>query len=209
MLGTLNQSSWVNSIAAGVVEREVRRQIDFNRMRKFVRTRLQALKAESPAVALLAEFLKMLAGSMLAFFMMNWTLGRFLHVRPLLLFPVLGLIYSAQATYHKYRLSANPSYRIPKCKCAGRRNDGTESVLRSSHSAWLGVPNSLFAAVIYAGLLTAVFFHQGNAINALVTVLIVASAYLSYVMIRKVSALCGTCINISALNVLILLQLLR
>jgi len=37
----------------------------------------------------------------------------------------------------------------------------------------------------------------------------VASAYLSYVMIRKVSALCGTCINISALNVLILLQLLR
>lgn len=209
MLGTVNQGSWVNSIASGVAEREVRRQLNFNHMRKFIHARLLAVKSASKATALLAEFLKMLAGSMLAFFTIGWALGRFLHVRPLLLFPVLGFIYSAQATYHKYRLSANPSYRIPKCKCAGRRNDGTESVLRSSHSAWMGVPNSLFAAVIYFGLLLATLFRQGNAINALVTVLLVASIYLSYVMIRKVSALCGTCINLSALNILILLQLLR
>jgi uncharacterized membrane protein len=209
MLGTLNQSSWANSISSRVAEREVRRQIDFNRVSKFVYSRLAALRSTSPVPALFAEFLKMLAGSMLAFFAIGWALGRFLHVRPLLLFPMLGLIYSAQATYHKYRLSANPSYRIPKCKCAGRRNDGTESVLRSSHSAWLGVPNSLFAAVIYLGLLLSVLFQQGNAIHALVTVLVVASSYLSYVMIRKVSALCGTCINLSALNLLILLQLLR
>jgi uncharacterized membrane protein len=209
MLGTLNQGSWANSIATGVAEREVRRQLSFNRTRKFVQARLLALRSASKDTALFAEFLKMLAGSMLAFFTIGWALGRFLHVRPLLLFPVLGFIYSAQATYHKYRLSANPNYRIPKCKCAGRRNDGTESVLRSSHSEWLGVPNSFFAAVIYLGLLLAVFFQQGNAINALVTVLVVASTYLSYVMIRRVSALCGTCINLSALNVLILLQLLR
>lgn len=209
MLGTVNQSSWMNSIASGVAEREVRRQLNFNRMRKFIQARLLELKSALKAGALFAEFLKMLAGSMLAFFAIGWALGRFLHVRPLLLFPALGLIYSAQATYHKYRLSANPSYRIPKCKCAGRRNDGTESVLRSSHSAWLGIPNSLFAAVIYVGLLSAVIFQQGNAVHALVTVLVVASVYLSYVMIRNVSALCGTCINLSALNLLILLQLLR
>ena len=209
MLETLNQTNWANSINSRVAEREVRRQIDFNRVRKFVYSRVAALRSTSPVPTLLAEFLKMLAGSMLAFFAIGWALGRFLHVRPLLLFPVLGLIYSAQATYHKYRLSANPSYRIPKCKCAGRRNDGTESVLRSSHSAWLGVPNSLFAAAIYLGLLLSVVFQQGNTIHALVTVLVLASTYLSYVMIRKVSALCGTCINLSALNVLILLQILR
>ena len=209
MLETLNQTNWANSINSRVAEREVRRQIDFNRVRKFVYSRLADLRSTSPVPALLAEFLKMLAGSMLAFFAIGWALGRFLHVRPLLLFPVLGFMYSAQATYHKCRLSANPSYRIPKCKCAGRRNDGTESVLRSSHSAWLGVPNSLFAAAIYLGLLLSVVFQQGNTIHALVTVLVLASTYLSYVMIRKVSALCGTCINLSALNVLILLQILR
>jgi hypothetical protein len=44
---------------------------------------------------------------------------------------------------------------------------------------------------------------------ALAILAVLGSLYLSYVMVVKITSLCGTCINVAALNVLILLQFVR
>ena len=71
----------------------------------------------------------------------------------------------------------------------------------------MGVPNSVFAILLYAGLIAALAggYHDGAV--ALAGVAVVASAYFGYVMVFRLGSVCATCINIAALNVLILLQL--
>jgi uncharacterized membrane protein len=190
----------MSTIARRAREREMQRQIRYNRIRKAVVGRLPAL---------LPEFVRTLLGSLLGFGLSAELLRYFADVKPLYVLPVLGFIYSTQASIYKYRLATDPAYTIPKCGCAGAANDKTEVVLRSSKSAILGIPNSVLGTALYAALLLLVYLQQDVAALLLAIVALVGSVYLSYVMVGRIASLCPICINIAALNVLILLQFAR
>ena len=209
MSGMASHAGWWSAISRRIQQREIRRQILFNKVRKagFARNYLGSYMADRIPV-LLPEFLKMMIGSVLAFWIIGKLLGYIFHAPPLYTFAVFGLIYSVQATYYKYRLSVDPSYKIPKCRCVGYREGDTERVLKSRQSAILRVPNSVLGAVFYSTLLVPYLKHTG-AVRLVAIVAILVSAYLSYVMVVKIGRLCVNCINVSALNVLILLQVLH
>jgi uncharacterized membrane protein len=158
---------------------------------------------------LLPEFIKMMIGSLLAFWIIGKLLEYIFHARPLYTFAVFGFIYSVQATYYKYRLAVDPGYKIPKCRCAGLRDDNTEEVLKSRESAILRVPNSVLGAVFYSTLLVVAYLKHTDTLRLVSFVGLVVSAYLSYVMVAKIRALCVNCINVASLNVLILLYAWR
>ena len=194
------QDGWLAAISRRVREREIQRQILYNRLTNQVADRFPML---------LSEFLKMLLGSLVAFWIIGKLLEYIFHARPLYTFAVFGFVYSVQATYHKYRLAVDPGYKIPKCRCAGLREDNTEEVLKSRESAILRVPNSVFGALFYFGLMVLAYLKHTDAVRLIAFVALVISAYLSYVMVVKIGRLCVNCINVSALNVLILLQVLH
>jgi len=208
--GMASHAGWWSIISRRVHQREIRRQILFNDVRKIGlrRNYLGSYMADRIPV-LLPEFLKMMIGSLLALWIIAKLLGYVFHASPLYTFAVFGLIYSVQATYYKYRLSVDPNYRIPKCRCVGYRDGDTETVLKSKESAILRVPNSVFGAVFYSTLLVLAYLKHIEAVRLVATVAVVVSAYLSYVMVVKIGSLCVNCINVGALNVLILLQVLR
>lgn len=210
MSGTAKYARWGSIISRRVHQREIRRQILFNNVRKvgFRHNYLESYMAGRIPV-LLPEFLKMMIGSLLAFWIIGKLLGYIFHASPLYTFAVFGLIYSVQATYYKYRLSVDPDYKIPKCRCVGYRDGDTEKVLKSRESAILRVPNSVLGAVFYSTLLVLAYLKHTEAVRLVAIVAVVVGAYLSYAMVVKIGSLCVNCINVSALNVLILLQVLR
>ncbi len=204
-----NDARWWNTISRRVREREARRLILHNKIRRAVFHSNSVAEFLGAQIApIVGEFFKMLTGSLFAFWIIALAL-KFLHAKPVYTFTVFGLMYSLQAAYYKYRLSRDPAYKIPKCKCAGRSNDGTETVLRSNQSSFLSVPYSVLGTLLYFTLLLAIRFHQANAAILLASCAIVVSAYLSYAMIARIGSLCVNCVNMSALNLLILLQLVR
>lgn len=196
----MSVSSQATTIAQRARERELQRQIRYNRIRRAVMGRLPGL---------LPEFLRMLLGSLLGFAILAELLRYFADVKPLYTLPVLGLVYSLQASFYKYKLATDPTYEVPKCGCASAANDKTDVVLRSSESSIFGLPNSVIGTALYASLLLLVSLQQDVA--ALLPAIVAAggSVYLGYVMVGKIASLCPICINIAALNVLILLQFAR
>lgn len=190
----------MSTISQRIREREIQRQIRYNRIRKAVVGRLPTL---------LPEFVKMLLASVLGFGIIAELLRYFADVRPLYVLPALGLVYSMQASFYNYKLAVDPGYKIPKCRCAGAANDKTEVVLQSSESAILRIPNSVLGTALYAALVLLVYVQHDVAAMLLAIVAGLGSVYLSYVMVGKIASLCPICINIAALNVLILLQFVR
>ncbi len=188
------------AISRRVREREVRRQLLHNRLRKAT-VRL--------VPALLPEFLKVATASLIGLWIIAELLAHISGPRPLYTLTVLGLVYSLQVTYYRYRLSADSGYRIPKCNCAGGGNGDTETVLRSRHGAVLRIPNSVLGAALYSALFVFVYVNDRDAALLLAILAVLGSLYLSYAMVVKITSLCATCINVAALNVLILLQLVR
>lgn len=198
------------AISRRVREREVLRQLRYNDARKVtIRTRSAVrnyVATHSPALA--REFLGTLLGSLVGFLLIAEVLAHAAGVSEIYTFSAFGFVYSLQSTYYKYKLSADPDFRIPSCHCARRGADGTDSVLQSGHSATLGIPNSVYAAAFFGAVpvITAVAGNQTALPIALAA--ITASIYLSYVMLVKIRSLCATCINMAALSALILWQLL-
>ena len=200
MADTARQAGWLSAISRRVHEREIRRQILYDRTSRYVAGRVPVL---------LPDFLKMLMGSLLGFWVIVTLLAYIPHANPLYTLPGFGLLFSLQAAYYKYRLSVDPGYKIPKCRCAGRGDDNTETVLKSRQSAILRIPNSVLGVAVYIAFLLSVYLgHTGTAMS-LAVVAVLASAYLSYIMVVKIAGLCANCINVAALNVLILWQLWR
>jgi uncharacterized membrane protein len=197
---TLGRAGWWQAISRRVRERDTDRQLLYNRLRK-------ASRSGRRFPALLPEFLQVLLGTVLAFWIIASLLSYFFHAQALYTYAALGLIYSLRATYHKYRLSVDPNYTIRRCKCGGVTNDRTETVLKSAQSAVLGVPNSVLGAAFYCALLF--LAYAGYTVPALVLAVlaVAASIQLAHVMVWRIGALCTNCINISALNLLILWQL--
>jgi uncharacterized membrane protein len=190
----------MNMISRHLREREIRQRILQNRIRNAVTGRLPAL---------LPEFLRMLAGSLIGFGVIAELLRHFSDVNPVYVLLALNLLFSIQVTHLKYRLSVDPDYRIPGCGCTGAANDKTDAVLRSRESAVLGIPNSVLAVGLYSAMFLAVHFHHDLAAIGLAILAVLGSGYLGYVMVVRIASLCPICINIAALNVLILLQFVR
>jgi uncharacterized membrane protein len=189
-------------ISENVRQREVRRQLAFNEMNKgalagkrYLAKRWSSLSAEF-AISMLAA----LAGG----FVLSQLVAAGTGVAPIYTLATLGLIYSLEATYHKFRLQKDPAYKVPRCRCAGARRDDTEAVLRDRASSLAGVPTALLGALGYVVLFGLLLSHQAAAIVPLAVGAAVLSGYLGYVMVFRIRALCPTCINISALNLLIL-----
>jgi uncharacterized membrane protein len=189
----------MNSAANPVKGRELERQLLQVRVQRAL---LRYLPEQLP------DYLNMLIGTLIVFGAASFLLQRFTSFNPLWMLVGLALVYSLRSAYYKVRITADPGYAIPKCGCAGAVNDRTEVVLRSAHSDFLGVPNGALAALLYVALLVAVRFDFQNAALALAVAAVVASAYLGYVMVVRIGALCPTCVTIAGLDLLIVWQLL-
>jgi len=199
-------TNWRNTIARRVHEREVRRKILYNRGRKITHKYLARLVPKHPTT-LGGEFLRMWLGALAAFWIIARLLGYLPHVDSGIVLLFFGLFFSMQATYYKYKLSRDSNYRIPKCgACSSRKDDSTETVLRSSDSAILGIPNPWLGVGFYVVLLAITFTRYPTAALYVAGAGIAASAFLSYVMIARIKALCVLCINTAALNLLIFLH---
>lgn len=170
-------------------------------------TRAAGLRAAGRMPTALAEYLKMLVASVAGFWILTALLASISPADVLYLLATFGLLFSAQATLYKVKLARDPDFEIPNCGCGGSRADDTAAVLRSRESSILGVPNSVLAILLYAALLAAIAGGYSEAAIALAVAAAVTSAYLGYVMVFRLASLCQTCINISALNWLILAYL--
>lgn len=194
--------SFVAAVSENVRQREVRRQLTFNQMSKgvvagkgYLARRFSSIPAEF-AMAILAA----LVGSG-AISLFLWAVAG---IVPVYTLAALGLACSGLATYHKYRLHIDPNYKVPRCRCAGARRDDTDAVLRHQASSVAGVPTALFGVFGYLALLALLVAGRPAAALPLAVGVAILSAYLAYVMVYRIRALCPTCINICALNFLIL-----
>jgi uncharacterized membrane protein len=200
----------IGAISLRVREREVLRQLRYNDASKAaVRGRSAVrnyLATHTPALA--REFLGTLLGALVGFLVIAELLEHVARVSQIYTFSAFGLVYSLQATYYKFKLAADPGFKIPSCRCARRGVDGTEGVLQSRYSATLAIPNSVYAAVFFVAAPVLSGVAGSRAALPLAVVAIAASSYLSYIMLARIRSLCATCISIAALSALILWQLL-
>lgn len=177
------------------------REIDHNHevLRTSIRNRLPAL---------LPEFGKMIVGTVIGFGIVTLLLRRYTHVNPLWVLGGVALMYSLRAAYYKFKLATDPTFRVPKCGCAGGVHDRTEIVLQSPYSTLLRVPNAVLGALLYVALLVTAAVGANTVATTLAVVALLCSVYLAYVMVVRIRALCPTCVTVAGLNLLIVWQLL-
>lgn len=199
---------WWSEIRRRAGERDNERLQWYNHTRRAMLTAYLRARARGRFPDLLPEFLKVLLGSMLGFLLIAAPLSYFFDARPIYTYALLALVFSLQATYYKRELAKNPDFKVRRCNCGGARKDSTENVLKNSASTILGAPTSALAAVLYSVLLVLLYAGYPGAALFVSAVAVLASGYLAHVMITRVKGLCSTCINIAALNCLILWQLL-
>lgn len=194
---------WRQAITRRVRDSEVERQLLYNRARRIdVRAWLARFLPES-AANLLGEFLKTLSGSVIGLWGLTWLLRWAFDLDATLAYAGFGLLFSLQATYYKLRLMRDPTFKIPKCRCAGRNHDNSEAVLSNRSSNVVGVPISAIAAALYVAIVVLRFGDQPTAGLALAVAAVLFSAYLAFLMITSIRDLCFTCINIAAVNLLL------
>ena len=85
-------SGWRSTISRRVREREIQRQIRYNNLLKYVGDRVPTL---------FREFLTMVIGALVAFWLIGQLLSLVFHVSPFYTYAVFGLFYSIQSTYYK------------------------------------------------------------------------------------------------------------
>jgi uncharacterized membrane protein len=189
-----------DDIARRMREHEMRRQVLANRIRRATITRVPTLAR---------ELLKMTAASMVGYWLIAWLVSYVGGPRTVYTLTAIALLFALKATYYKYKLAVDPDFRLPKCGCGGTDHDDTEAVLTSRHSAVLGIPNSLLAILLYVAMLVTFAMQLRVPAAVLAAVAVAGSLYLSYVMVAVITRLCTTCVNIAALNILILIELVR
>lgn len=198
------------AISRRVREREILRQLRYNDARKAAIRGRSALRnylaTRTPALA--REFIGTLLGALVGFLVIAELLAHVAGASQIYTFSAFGLVYSLQSTYYKFKLAADPGFKIPSCHCARRGVDGTEDVLRSRYSATLAIPNSVYAVAFFVAVPVLVAVAGSRAALPLAVVAIASSSYLSYIMLARIRSLCATCISIAALSILILWQLL-
>ena len=155
------------------------------------------------------DFARMLAAAVVGFGILSELLAWLTPIEPLPALAALALLFSAQATSYAVKLARDPDYEVPGCGCGTSVNDDSTAVLRSPQSRILGVPVSAYGALLYTALVAAVFADLRAATVVLALAAALASLYLGYVMVARLASVCTLCVNVAALNVLILLQLVR
>jgi uncharacterized membrane protein len=200
----------IDSISRRARRSEIERLRRFNAQRqRLIRTSLATRAFVDRHVPELArEYFETFIGSMIGFVIIAGALAYITGVHALHTFLLFGFVYAGQSTYYRYKLSKDPEFVIPACRCAGKRLEGTEAVLRSRHSAFLGLPNSAFAVGFYSAVVVLTITGNAEVALGLGFAALATSAYLSYVMLVKIGSLCAICINLAALNTLIIWQLL-
>jgi uncharacterized membrane protein len=198
---------WWRTISRRVQERDVRRLVWYGHSRVALAGRgpLAGVFAER-LPAIWADFARMTLGALIAFWLAAYALSWAFGLEPLFVYLALGLFYSAQSAYYRYRLAADPNFRIPKCGCAKTpASVDTEKVLKSAEGELLPwVPNAMLATALYAVLLALAWTGPLVAVGALAAAACLSGAYLAYVMVFRIGSLCANCVNIGALNVLVL-----
>jgi uncharacterized membrane protein len=193
--------SVLRSIAGLARERDIERQVQQARGGRALR------RAASRIPEVLREYVRMLAAATAGYWVLaeglSWVTGA--EVTYLLL--GLAMLFAAQATSYKIKLSRDPSYEISGCGCGAGGTDGSGAVLTSRYSALLGLPVSVLALVLYAALAAALAGGESAVAVAVAVAAVVASAYLGHAMVARIGAVCSICINIAALNVLLLLHI--
>ena len=157
----------------------------------------------------LRDYLRMVAAAAVGFGVLAALLAWLTPVEPLQSLAVLALLFSAQATSHAVKLARDPDYEVPGCGCGTSVNDDSTAVLRSPQSRILGIPVSAYGVLLYTGLLIAAIAELSAATVVLALAAGLASLYLGYVMVARLASVCTLCVNVAALNLLILLQLVR
>lgn len=203
------RAGWLDEVVRRASEQEARQEIQYNHARQVGMRWWLGSRMRAGLPALLPDYVKILLGSMLGFWLITALLAHFFHASPIYTLAAFGLLYSLQSTYYTIRLAGDPTYKIPKCGCAGAGKDSSEVVLRSRESATLSVPNCALGAVLYMVLMLLVYGGQAGAATLAAILAAAVSGYLGYVMVVRLAALCSNCINIAALNLLLLWQVLR
>lgn len=195
-------------VARRVREREIARLLRQNRSRKrAVELRLSVRTTVAARLpALVRGYFETLLGSLIGLTVLFELLAHLAGVNPLYSLPIFGFLYASQSAYYTIKLAADPGFTVPSCRCAGRRNEGTADVLRSTHSAVLGVPNSVLALGFFTALLASTALGESSLQLPLSAVAVAVSTYFSYIMVTRIRSLCSICINIAAVNLLILWQ---
>jgi uncharacterized membrane protein len=198
-----------SGISHRVRESDIERQILFNRVRRAgIRLYFSKL-APAGSTSLFEEYLKVLLGSMIGFWLITAAVDYFFSVAPVYALPVFGLLYSGQSAYHQYRLSIDPGFQIPRCRCSHQSSDSSEKVLRSTASATLKIPNSVVGALYYPAFFLVAYAGHITEAWVMAILAVAASMYFGYVMVVRIAGLCFACINIAAINLLIFWQFLR
>ena len=198
--------SWRRAVARRVRDKDIRRQVLYDRSRKAVVGTYLASRVRTSVPPLVREYLERLLGAVVAFWIIAALLS-LVHAQRIYTLAAFGLFYALRSTYYAYRLARDPAYRIPRCKCRGAAQDGSEAVLRSRTGPISSVTRAALGAVLYAELAWLVYTGHPAAALVLAGAAVAVSAYLAYVMVGRIGALCINCINMAALNVVLLWQL--
>jgi uncharacterized membrane protein len=157
----------------------------------------------------LRDYARMLLAAAVGYGLLVALLAWLTPVDPLYALAGVALLFSVQAASYHVRLARDPEFTIPPCGCGAGVKDDTAGVLRSRESTILGVPNALLGVVLYTALIAAVATGRDGAALGLALAAGLGSASLGYVMVVRLAAVCSLCVNVAALNLLLLLQLLR
>lgn len=136
---------------------------------------------------------------------------------------MVGLGVSCLATYYKFRVWADPSYK-PDCNCAQPEpekfvpstqdmRNGVFTVLGHEKSALLfGIPNTVFGILFYAFMIYinyVEFYLYVPLTNFFTVVSCTGSVYLWYTMIMEIGSVCVICSTIHAVSFLSLFATIR
>src|SRR5688572_21910489 len=91
--------SWWSEIRRRARERDIERLVWYNGTRKATLAAYLKARAQGRFPELLPEYLKMLLGSMLGFWLIALLLSYFFHAQPLYTYGVLAIVFSLQASY--------------------------------------------------------------------------------------------------------------
>ena len=162
----------------------------------------------------------------------NLLLDLYFSINPIFLCTIVGFIASVTATYYKYKVWADPSYKAKNCNCEGSNQStimrGVLTVLdHKKGSLLLNIPNSFFGILFYGFVfgihmidvtevidlinLTDHIDHEmiQYFVNALFVISFLGSIYLWKTMIFAVKSICILCMSIHAVNFLNLLSALN
>lgn len=200
-------ASWWGRVSERAREREAARQVTTREARRSWDSVARALRARLPA--LVPDYANMLLGALLGFWVLAWLLERYVGAPRTWVLPAFGMLYALQASWYGARLRADPAFTVPKCGCAGGAKDNPDAVLRSEHSRVGGVPNAVLAVVFYVAFVVLVTLGYRTAATLLAGVSVVAGAWLGYVMVVRIRALCANCVSMFAVNLLLLATLVQ